>query len=74
MEWIPREKEDQLKTITTKSETVQVFFHLKNVKRQQKIKTNREKEKVEAITDNQITSGLNKSISLKITFFLKKPF
>ena len=74
MEWIPREKEDQLKTITTKSETVEVFFHLKNVKRQQKIKTNREKEKVEAITDNQITSGLNKSISLKITFFLKKPF
>ena len=52
MEWIPREKEDQLKTITTKSETVEVFFHLKNVKRQQKIKTNREKEKVEAITDN----------------------
>ena len=29
MEWIPREKEDQLKTVTTKSETVEVFFHFK---------------------------------------------
>lgn len=47
---------------------------MKNVKRQQKIKTNREKEKVEAITDNQITSGLNKSISLKIPFFSQKAF